>query len=885
MCFENADLSLQERYHLVEEDGAMSVVIHEGVTSLVEYPMMPKLFVPNEKVTQIYIPNSLESVYVRFLDYFPRCGVVREKEDHPKRNQFRFENHYFCSEEHPKAVPPNFLDNGDGTYTLDIPEGVYTVDGLRLTPIYRQVTVIRFPASLQSFDIQNGCRFDALQAFCVPPDHPYFSAQDGVLFSADKKKIIKYPRCKEGDTYRIGDNIEVIGSHCFTELENLKNLYIGKGVRKIENCALVSDASFDLKRVYIPPTVTELEGEIFDTGCDDGGRYYPIEIVGGAKGSAIEAYCNRRGIEFVEVAEDQVDRFYAATEEALRQLAKEQARLETEFWIDESEKGYRMHFTDGTLEVMVSDGITPDQVTVSGTRSCIGKYRREKVKALVIGQGITAIEDLAFDDYEALESIAIGPHVCSIGPNAFNGENQFRSNGCKKVAIITVDEGNLWYKAVDNVLYTADMTTLVKYAPNKPEMSFQVAPAVRHIGDYAFEYAENLQSLKVGEGCVSIGEMAFLNTADNLRHIYFAASVIRWPEGMLPFVDVYGFDRPWRNHKQVIAGPGDSAVQAYCAAQGIQFCPIEETEIADFLATPLVDEDQDPYLAECQKMMIVDEYGVLQQVGEVGEELVFPEGVEATRYRIDLSPCKKVVIPASLTSIWTPGLDGPANDLAEFVVSADNPRYTAIEGHLCTADGCLMTYAPAAKVPGRLPEGITAIDEYAFRLMDRPVQTLYIPSSVTEVCSLGLRFLEVQVHPDNTQFRALDGNLVSADGKELVCAKVSLDDDQVPEGVERIGLYALHSVSGRLTIPESVTQIAESLFLPYNVVVRVTKGSYGERYMQQLCARQHQPEVQILCPDGSVEKMESAANLENDFDSSGNEYFGADLSCNGELPF
>lgn len=864
-------------YDLIEDEaGATSVVIHDGVTTLVEYPMMPRLFVPDDRVTQVYIPNSLESVLVAFLYYFPKCRTIRERKDSPKREGWRFEYGVFHSAEHPVEVPPNIFDNGDGTYTLDIPEGVYTTDEDNYLSgrfsVYDQITTMRIPASMQKFEESVGWRFHALKTIHVHPDNPYFIAEDGVLFSADKKRIVKYPRDKEGDTYRIDDAVEIIGAGCFSGLNYLQNIYIGKGVRKIENCALGSDLCFCPEKVYIPPTVTELEGEIFDAGADDGGMYYPIEIVGGAKGSAIEEYCNSRDIKFVEIAEDRVDEFYAATVDELCQLAEEQARLETEFWVDECHKGYRMHFADGTLEVMVSDGVTLDQVTVSDTRSCIGKHRREKVKALIIGAGITAIEDLAFDDYKELESIAIGPHVRSIAPNAFSGQNETISNGCTKVNTITVDAQNQWYKAIDNVLYTADMATLVKYAPNKPELSYQVDARVRHIGAYAFEYAENLQSLKVGEGCVSIGEMAFLNTAYNLRHIYFAASVTQWPEDVMPFVAIYGFDRPWYNDKQVIAGPRNSVAQQYCDEKGVHFYPMEETEIADFLAVPLVDEDNDPYLAECQKKMIVDEYGTLLQVGEVGEELVFPEGVETTRYRINLSPCKKVSIPATLTSFWTAGLDGPANNLAEFVVAADNPRYMAIEGHLCDRDGRLLTYAPATTAPGQLPEGITAIDSHAFRLLGNPIPKLCIPASVTEIPILP--FYEVQVHPDNKVYRALDGNLVSADGKTLICAKVSQGDYQVPDGVVAIGKEALRSVKGRRIIPAGVTQIDGPPGIYYNSVVRVVKGSYGERYMKNWCVRRFAVEVELLCPDGSIEKLEVNEDFEID----------ANIDC-GDLNF
>lgn len=593
-------------YDLIEnEDGTLAVKIHEGVTSLVEYPLMPSLFAYNDKVTQVWIPDSLETAYVHFPTYFPHFKRVRGKKTNTHWGNFKFEDGYFCSAEHPVSVPPNVCDNGDGTYTLDVPEGVCAIHDLANWDIYHRVSVLRIPASLQEITLDMSWYFDALQEVCVHPDNPHFIVEDGVLFTADKKKMILYPRAKAGDTYHVDDAVEVIGIGCFAELDHLKNIYIGKGVRKIEHCALDRDMRFHLNKIYIPPTVTELEGEIFDAGGDDAGTYYPIEVVGGAGGSAIEAYCNHRGIDFVAIAEDEVEGFYASTVEELRQRAMEQAEQQTEYWVEDRDKGYRMHVANGTLEVTALDDISVDGVVISDTRDRIGKYHRKQVKALIIGAGITAIDNLAFDDYEALESIAIGPDVCRIEPAAFNGRNERAGNGCCKVSTITVDERNGWYTAVDNVLYTADMTTLVKYAPKKPDLYHGVDARVRHIGDCAFEHVTNLQCLKVGEGCVSVGERAFVNTGENLRHVYFAASVTDWPE-VHPFLEEYGFDC-WRSNKLVIGAPEGSTVQACCASQSAWFYPLEEQEITDFMATPLPDTDEDTYLLHCSGGVLVDE--------------------------------------------------------------------------------------------------------------------------------------------------------------------------------------------------------------------------------------------------------------------------------------
>ena len=68
------------------------------------------------------------------------------------------------------------------------------------------------------------------------------------------------------------------------------------------------------------------------------------------------------------------------------------------------------------------------------------------------------------------------------------------------------------------------------------------------------------------------------------------------------------------------------------ARHGERFLVIEENRIDDFLATPVpviksYNDDSDPYIAECKKLMIISKDGALIQAGEFGEEFVLPEGV------------------------------------------------------------------------------------------------------------------------------------------------------------------------------------------------------------------------------------------------------------------
>ena len=233
-----------------------------------------------------------------------------------------------------------------------------------------------------------------------------------------------------------------------------------------------------------------------------------------------------------------------------------------------------------------------------------------------------------------------------------------------------------------------------------------------------------------------------------------------------------------------------------------------------------------------------------------------PEGVVYMRCRVDLSKCKRVVIPSSYTHPWSVGIscDGSAPLLEEIVVSEGNPRYFAIGGHLYSQDGTLLTYAPAAKNQGFLPEGTTKIAEDAFSLLPEPFEKLYIPATLKafEPRQWGRFFYEADVSPDNHTYKAIDGSIFTADEKTLVYVKISKDGYKVPDGTEIIAKGSLSDVSGTVCIPASVTKIEDEYVLGHEITaIRTPKGSYAEQY-----AKEHRIRAELTMGGEVVEEWE-----------------------------
>ena len=150
-----------------------------------------------------------------------------------------------------------------------------------------------------------------------------------------------------------------------------------------------------------------------------------------------------------------------------------------------------------------------DGVTSIGDYAFYGCYN---LTSVTIGSSVTSIGAAAFCVCTSLTSITIGSGVTSIGSYAFNSSTSLTS--------ITVSEENTAYVSVDGVLYSYDMTELVRYPGGKTDTSFTIPESVTSIGESAFYYCAKLASVTIPNGVTSIGDYAFYDCY-NLTNITF----------------------------------------------------------------------------------------------------------------------------------------------------------------------------------------------------------------------------------------------------------------------------------------------------------------------------------------------------------------------------
>ena len=144
--------------------------------------------------------------------------------------------------------------------------------------------------------------------------------------------------------------------------------------------------------------------------------------------------------------------------------------------------------------------IIPENVEKDGRRYEVKLLLRNSMKAAQIVILPDTITDIESGSFSYIRQIELGKNVENIENEAF----------CSSNITISIRGNNSYYKIVDNVLFDAEMKTLLCYMENNKRSGYTVPASVRFIGAYAFASNNYLEKIYIpNEKNVLIDEQAF----------------------------------------------------------------------------------------------------------------------------------------------------------------------------------------------------------------------------------------------------------------------------------------------------------------------------------------------------------------------------------------
>jgi len=163
---------------------------------------------------------------------------------------------------------------------------------------------------------------------------------------------------------------------------------------------------------------------------------------------------------------------------------------------------------DGTTVLSCDKEVTGEVVIPEGIKKIDGGafYSCTGLKSVILPESLEEIRDLAFANCTGLKNITIPAKVERIDIRTFNG--------CAGLTGFTVKAGSAHYCSQDGILFSKDMTTLVRYPEGKTGASYTIPEGVKSLGKSAFYHCALLQTLTLPESLTSLGLTAFVDLVE-----------------------------------------------------------------------------------------------------------------------------------------------------------------------------------------------------------------------------------------------------------------------------------------------------------------------------------------------------------------------------------
>ncbi|WP_273319463.1 leucine-rich repeat protein [Vallitalea guaymasensis] len=144
--------------------------------------------------------------------------------------------------------------------SLSIPEGVEIIGGSAFQQC-SGITSISIPSTITSLGDNVFERCTSLQSINVDTNNNEYKSIDGVLFTKDGSKLIRYPEGKLDTSYTIPNHATILGDKSFYNCAGLEDIIIHNDVTTIGLSVFCQ--CIKLTNVVIPKNVTDIGGAAF----------------------------------------------------------------------------------------------------------------------------------------------------------------------------------------------------------------------------------------------------------------------------------------------------------------------------------------------------------------------------------------------------------------------------------------------------------------------------------------------------------------------------------------------------------------------------------------------------------------------------------------------
>ncbi|MBR5759226.1 MAG: leucine-rich repeat domain-containing protein [Thermoguttaceae bacterium] len=314
--------------------------------------------------------------------------------------------------------------------SIVVPDGVKKIGGNAFTGC-SSLKSIDVPKSVEEIGSFMFC--PSLTAINVAEENPVYRSIDGVLYSKDGKKLVRFPEGSGKESFTVPDGVEVVVPFAFTGCSSLKSIVFPKSLTEIGSLAFAGCSS--LSSIALPDGVKKFGNNAFES-CSS---LTSFDVPESVEDIGFFTFSNCPSLKSINAAEN--NPYYSSSDGVL--FSK-----------------------DGKTLVMAPMGKVEDSFAVP--------------------EGVEEIGICAFGHCSSLERIELPESVRKIGGAAFHGCSALKTfvvpDGVKEIAGATF----FYCPALSEIVIPASVEKIEYYAFYPTENLTISAPK----GSYAEEFAK-----------------------------------------------------------------------------------------------------------------------------------------------------------------------------------------------------------------------------------------------------------------------------------------------------------------------------------------------------------------------------------------------------------
>lgn len=551
---------------LPSEITCLSVSVFSGCSSLTNIELTEKIesigaysFLNCTSLEEILIPSSTSSISGSAFDGCTSLNGIYVNENNAKYSSDS-DGILYSADKKTLIMYPIGKENVSYTISDNVTEiGNYAFkgsnklkeiiicDGLKKIGQYSflnctNIDTIRIPKNVEQID--TGAFMAGVKFVDVDEENiNYSNDNEGVLYNADKTRMIQYPNANSRIKYVIYKNTRSIAANAFYESKSLQEItipdsvkYIGdsafcgcSSLRKItlpdsvsaisynmfKNCSQLNTINLGkytteikanafnscsmLKELKLPDSITEIQSEAF-INCSN---LIEITIPGNVSEINTATFSGCRALKNVIIGES-VNTIYRYAFEGCYNIETLTIPCSTTVK-DKTAFGDAGNIQ--TLNITVGTGLFADHWKGSSTSKDYRPWRSsvKSIKRVYISEGVSKISRRTFKDCYNLEEIHIPKSIKSIDSQAFYG--------CEKLNKVFISSIEAWCgisfsgqnsNPLNNSAYL--------YLNNSLIENLVIPDGVKKIAEYSFINAKGISKISIPDSVTQIGSNAFWGT-------------------------------------------------------------------------------------------------------------------------------------------------------------------------------------------------------------------------------------------------------------------------------------------------------------------------------------------------------------------------------------